>query len=341
MQLLTNARIKLTLWYVLILMSISCMFSLVIFAGVTRNIEASFTRTQNRIKTLSPNSRRTPITPTESFDSLFVDEIRATRKFVLLNLLLANGFIAAAATLASYVLAGKSLQPVEKVLKEQQRFVANASHELRTPLTSLKTTIEVSLREKDLPLKYHNTLKRNLQDVDALNSLIDKLLQLASFENRNDQFNICNVDELLSKAIQTMRPLANEKNIQIVTKIQHQQITANESAVMELLYILLDNAVKYSQYGSEVQVITTKTSNFVTLKVIDAGIGIPKKDLPHIFDRFYQVDSARTHSKKSGFGLGLSVAKQIVLNHNGKIIVQSQVGVGTTVTVKLPILLKN
>lgn len=337
MQLLTNARIKLTLWYVLILMSISCMFSLVIYAGVTRNIEASFTRTQNRIKTLTPNSRRTLVTPSDSFDSLFIDEIKATKRFVLLNLLLANGFIAAAATIASYVLAGKSLQPVEKVLKEQQRFVANASHELRTPLTSLKTTIEVSLREKDLPLKYQNSLRRNLEDVDALNLLIDKLLQLASFENRNDQFTTCNIDELLSKAIQTMKPLANEKSIQITSKIQHQQIKANESAIMELIYILLDNAIKYSQYGSEVYVGNTKTSNYVTLKVRDAGIGIPKKDLPHIFNRFYQVDSARTHSKKSGFGLGLSVAKQIVTNHNGKIIVQSQVGVGTTVVVKLPI----
>lgn len=359
MNIIKSARLQLTLWYVGALMTVSLMFSFVIYLGISQNIESTFIRAEARINSGNPSSPGVGVgqqlikkavqdpkiseatvagkTTRELIHELFLEELSAAKYKVFLNLLVANGFILIASALVSYILAGKSLAPIEASMLEQKRFIADASHELRTPLTSLKTAIEVSLRDTSISKNAQEILEANLEDVDALNDLIDSLLLLASQERKTVIKQLVDIHEVINRAVKTVQPIAQEKNITILKKLQHQQILASEAGLTELLTILLDNAVKYSTSQGKV-IITTKTvRNNISITVSDTGIGISKKYIPHIFDRFYRIDSCRTTSQRPGFGLGLSVAKQVVENHNGTISVSSEIGVGTTFTISLPL----
>ncbi len=344
MNVFALTRIKLTIWYVTAIMTVSVMFSLVIFSGVSRNIEQSFIRAENRLRAL-PNSelgqqllrQATNEAQPQNLHQLFLDELYESKQRVVYNLLFANGFILLVSILASYMLAGKTLEPIEDVLLEQKRFIADASHELRTPLTSLKTAIEVSLRDKTLGVPAKKILTGNLEDVDALKELIDSLLQLASQENKTVVKQMVDIHEVMSRVVKTMQPLAEQKEVKIISKLKHQQILASETGLVQLFTILLDNAIKYTNPKGKVKVDVIPNKKSICIKVTDTGIGINKKYLPYIFDRFYRIDSSRTHSQKPGFGLGLSVAKQVILNHKGSILVYSEIGKGTTFSVTLPL----
>lgn len=328
------------------------MFSLVIYAGITKNIENSFMRAESRIMT-SPNASKQLLKSAQkeliSLDStssssvheaiheLFLEELRKSKQEVFFNLLIANLIILIISTIISYILAGKTLAPLEESMLEQKRFVADASHELRTPLTSLKTAIEVSLRDKKLPKKARSILEDNLEDVEDLNELIDRLLQLASSEQRTLVKQLIDIREVISRAYKRIEPQLKEKKIKYSEKITHQQILASEEELTELFVILLDNAVKYSTSGGKISIEMKTGKRFIEVFVKDSGVGIQKKYLPHIFDRFYRIDSCRTKSQSSGFGLGLSLAKQIIESHGGQISADSELGSGTTFRIQLPL----
>lgn len=347
-----TARIKLTLWYVGAVLFVSLMFSAIIYAGVSRNIEESFARAELRLrnapapgqqmllKQIAEQQRFQQATASSEHELLhqfFLDELSASKQKVLIQLGFANALILLAATIVSYVLAGKTLQPLEESMLEQKRFIADASHELRTPLTSLKTAIEVSLRNSKLSTDARELLEANLSDVNALHELITSLLQLASQERKSVIKQLVDVHEVISKAVKTIQPLADEKDIHVVKKLKHQQILASESGLTELFTILLENAVKYNKQGGKIWVSAVVQNRKLVVRVRDTGIGINTKYIPHIFDRFYRIDASRTVSQRPGFGLGLSVAKQIAENHKGCITVKSEIGSGTTFTVILPL----
>ena len=348
-------RLKLTIWYVTAIMTVSVMFSMVIYTGVTRNIEQSFIRAENRLRAnpvpgglgqqlFFQATNEAELLATlphienkHELHQLFLDELKNSKQKVLYYLLFANTLILIASILASYLLASKTLRPVEEVMLEQKRFIADASHELRTPLTSLKTTIEVSLRDKKTTAQTKKILKSNLDDVNALQELVDSLLQLASQETKTVTKQLIDIHELVSRVIKIMTPLAKEKNVSITANLTHQELLVSETAIAQLLTILLDNAIKYSNDQGKITITVAATKRFVTIMVSDTGIGIHRKYLPHIFDRFYRIDASRTVSQRPGFGLGLSVAKQIVLNHKGSICVTSTLAKGTAITVTLPL----
>ena len=345
-------RIKLMAWYVVAVMLVSAMFSIVLYSGVTNNIEQSFLKAENRLRN-SPgmgqqllqqvgnqrnsNDRISIQEEREALHQLFVDELLESKQRVLFNLLLANGMIFLATVFAGHFLSGKTLKPIEDSMIEQKRFVADASHELRTPLTSLRTAIEVSLRDKKLSNFAKQILQDNLNDVDALNNLIDNLLQLASQESKTIVKQLVDVHEILCNVLKTVKPLTKEKKIKVISKLHHKQIVASESSLSELFTVLIDNAIKFNKYNGTIFVEVSSTKRAVTIKIKDTGIGINKDYLPHVFDRFYRVNASRTVSKRQGFGLGLSVAKQIVENHNGTITVDSEIGKGTSFLVSLPL----
>ncbi|GIK84128.1 MAG: two-component sensor histidine kinase [Patescibacteria group bacterium] len=343
MNVFAFTRIKLTVFYVTAIMVVSTMFSYAIYKGVSQNIEQSFTRAENRLRTapgFAQQLLRQASNEAENRQELhqfFLEELQESKKKVLLHLLMTNAFILLASSVASYALAGRTLKPIEDVLSDQKRFIADASHELRTPLTSLKTAIEVSLRDKKIDQRAKKVLESNLEDVDALKELIDSLLQLASQENKTIIKQLIDVHEVMGKVLKIVKPLADEKELKITSKLQHQQVLASETGLQQLFTILLDNAIKYSNCKGKINVLIIPGKRTVTIKIADTGIGINKKYLQHIFDRFYRIDSSRTCSQKPGFGLGLSVAKQIVANHNGTITVESEIGKGTTFTTTLPL----
>jgi two-component system sensor histidine kinase CiaH len=315
-----KARLKLTTWYLLIIMTISLSFSGVIFRSVTREFQRRLNLIERRL-----DLRGRGFNPPVGQTRFFIQDIKESRQKVLFILLYTNGVIFAFSALAGYFLAGKTLSPIEEVVEEQKRFVADASHELKTPLTALQTSIEVALRDKKLKLK-------------DLKKLTNSLLSLARYQQDNN-FTKERLDlkDVIENVYKKISPLAKKKKIQLKIKTKSVKISANKESLEKLITILLDNAVKYTPKNGKVTLEISKNKRYLKLKVKDTGIGIPERDIPYIFDRFYRADKSRSKLNLAGFGLGLSMAKRIVEMHNGSIKAKSSPKKGSTFTVKLPI----
>lgn len=329
----TKVRLKLTAWYLLIIMAISLSFSVVIYRSVSVEFENRLGVIQKRVE---QRERALPNPPSQAL--VLLEDLADTKQNVLIVLLYTNIAILVLSAAAGYLLAGKTLRPIETALEEQRRFVADASHELKTPLTSLQTSIEVSLRNKKLNLKESKeTMKEGLKDIEQLKTLANSLLTLARYETDDSKVSLekVNLTKLIKRVKSDIRPLAKVKKIQITVPKKNYFIKGDKEAIEKLFTILLDNAVKYSRKNGKVQVKISRDDGHLIIKVKDNGIGIAKKDLPHIFDRFFRVDPSRSN-KTSGFGLGLSMAKRIVDLHSGSIKAESVLNKGTTFTLNLP-----
>lgn len=307
-----QARLKLTLWYVLIIMCVSLFFSFAIYNLISFEINRFASR---------PQFRR----PEIPVDVGFIDE---SKSHLLLRLIYLNSGILLISGSLAYFLAGKTLKPIAKIIEEQKVFISDASHELRTPLTALKSTFEVALRDPKLDLiEAKNNLKTGINEVDKLTNLTNSMLRLSHLENGNGlQHKQLNIKEILEKVIARLQSKAINKNIKIVNKIKNISIVGDMSSIDELFEIIIDNAIKYS---AKKQIIISSRDNTIFIK--DSGLGISSIDLPHIFDRFYRANNARTKSGEGGYGLGLPIAKKIMDKHGGKILVDSKLNSGTTV----------
>lgn len=327
-----QARIKLTAQYLLIIMVISLFFSAVIYRFLTSEL--------NRIE----NAQRIRIQLNFPFNEaprrFFIDPevINETKNRIGLTLLVINLTILACSAVAGYYLAGETLKPIKNMVDEQNRFISDASHELKTPLTALKSEIEVNLRDKKLKLsEAKKLLKSNLEEVNHLEDLSNYLLKLNHLQS-GDGLNIeaVSVLSIINTAIKKVNHLADSKNIKITNNISNQTIKGDLLSLSEVFIILLDNAIKYSPKNSEIKLFCQNYSQILAITIKDQGIGISQKNLPLIFDRFFQADNSRTKDGESGYGLGLSIAKKIIESHKGKIEVQSQLGKGSEFTVILP-----
>lgn len=346
-----SARLKLTGWYLLIVMLISLFFSGLIYIGTIRELERGFRWGEIRLK-----ARELDVPLPQHFSGRFEDlpprlregaprfllgeDLETAKKRLGLQLLVLNGFILIFSAGASWFLAGKTLRPIEQALEEQKRFVADASHELRSPLTALKTSMEVALRDKKMATKEaKKILKENLEEVDGLQSITDNLLSLAKYQRADKDFVFekVSLDKIVERAAKTVRPLAKKKGVTLKLKIGDLALMADKPSLEKMMTIFLDNAIKFTPEGGKVTVSAKRDKKYVFIKVKDTGIGIPKKDLAHIFDRFYQVDKSRSKIDVPGYGLGLSLAKRIIEIHKGSVNVSSMVGKGTTFTIKLPL----
>jgi heavy metal sensor kinase len=229
---------------------------------------------------------------------------------------------------------------LERSFAEVRRFTADASHELRTPLTVLRTEVEVALGKPMSPDETAQLLGSTLEECERLTRLTDQLLTLA----RQDASPITGANEpvglveCLASVVETMRPLAEAREVDLHFSPGDQTISAQllgEAALLRQVFInLLDNAIKYSTPGGSVEVGVRIDKVNATVSVADAGEGIAAEHLPHVFNRFYRVDKARTRAA-GGSGLGLSIARSIVEAHGGRIQLESTPGRGTTVTVVL------
>ncbi len=340
----TRARIKLTAWYLLIIMFVSVSFSWVIYQAITHEVER-FAETQKlRIErrlreSVHPQGEFSqPIAPSQIpvMDPELVEE---TKSRFLMTLIIINGSIFLFSGGLGYILAGRTLKPIQDMLDEQNQFISDASHELRTPLTSIRSAIEVNLRDKNMTLSDAKTLlTENMEEVQKLQNLSDALLTLAQYKisNGNVQMHKLALHEVLVKALKRVEPMAKKKNITLQKSIEETEIKGNPDSLCDMFVILLDNAIKYSFSDMKVTVSQKNTNGNVTIIVKDTGIGIGPKDLPHIFDRFYRADSARSKSGEGGYGLGLSIAKNIVKMHSGVMDVKSKEKKGSTFTVTFP-----
>jgi two-component system, OmpR family, sensor histidine kinase CiaH len=341
----SNARLKLTGWYLLIIMLISVSFSIVIYRFLTSEINRALNMEKlhqqgayypaKKFIFFNNNdevTRGIMITPPNT------EVLEEAKQRILFLLIVINLGILGLSGVAGYLLAGLTLKPIKKMVDEQNRFITDASHELRTPLTSLRSEIEVNLRDKKLTVKdARKLLESNLEEVNNLQYLSDNLIKLAQTHTPNGiKFETVSFFDIATEAIRKVEKLAKKKNIDIEKSIEESLLLADRQGLTELLVILLDNAIKYSPENSSINLTSKKSGKNLKIEVKDQGIGIDKKDLPMLFKRFYRADSARSKKDADGFGLGLSIAKDIIEKHNGTIEVKSKPGVGTTFQIKIP-----
>lgn len=228
---------------------------------------------------------------------------------------------------------------LEKVRSE---FITNASHELRTPVASMKLLLEsLMVGAKDDPKVRDEFLNNLLREADRMHILVNDLLDLSRLESAHEKLRVAEIDlpKVVHDAIQTVTPLAQKKGIVIRENIEAdlRAMYADQLRLSQVLVNLVNNAVKFTPNGGEIRVICRRLNEkSVEFKVQDTGIGIPEDDIPYIFDRFYRVEQNRQRRQNSGgSGLGLTISKQVVDMHGGKIYCSSSPK-GTTFTFTIP-----
>lgn len=331
-----SARIKLTVWYLLIIMLISISFSVAMYNIIASELNRVELAQRLRIERGLPERPR--LFPQRPF-SIDPDLVEDTKNRLVLILAAVNFAILGASAAAGYFLAGKTLKPIAEMVDEQNRFITDASHEIRTPLTSLKSEIEVNLRDKSLNLTdAKKLLTSNLEEVNNLQVLSDSLIRLTKYQrkNNNNQAAKISFKKVIDEAMRKVARLAKNKNIKIVGKVANYDVFGNQQLLTEMFVIFLDNAVKYSSKNTKVYLTAKKTDGHLLVSIEDQGMGITEKELPHLFNRFFRGDKSRNKMAVAGYGLGLSIAKQIISEHHGSIDVKSKVNKGTTFTIKLP-----
>lgn len=332
MKQFVDVKIRLTMWYTIVIMVVSVFLSGIYYVRTLNMLEGQYRQIELRFIDRGPEQFPKHV-PRRL--QLLEDDFIVVSSYLKNQLFVINGFVFLLGLTASYFLAGKTLTPIQKSLEKQKRFIVDASHELKTPLTALKTSLEVSLLDKKINSFSRKVLQDNLKDVDSLTSLTEDLLSLARVDEDNISFNFKKIKlkTIIERALNHITPLAKYKNIIIRTSgLKDQLLFGNEDALVELMIIILDNAIKYSSSKTIINVLVEKKGKHILIKVKDQGKGIDKKHLPFIFDRFYRVESSRTKQTKNGYGIGLSVAQRIMKQHFGQIQVESKVSKGSTFT---------
>lgn len=233
------------------------------------------------------------------------------------------------------------LDRLESAHSTQQRFTADASHELRTPLTVLRGEIEVALRKPRTAEEYREVLVSNREEIERLTRLTDNMLALAHVDvgDAIAQRECIDAGELCSGVAARLQGLAAGRQIAIHVEVPEGggslTVSGDRLALERVMLNLVENAVRYSPGGESVVIRLSKSPPWVEVAVIDTGGGIAAEHLPHLFERFYRVDKARSRAH-GGSGLGLSIVKALVEAHGGSVRVESVVGRGSTFTVKLP-----
>jgi signal transduction histidine kinase len=254
-------------------------------------------------------------------------------------------FGAAAAAALLLVVAGgwflvrKSTAPVELTIEHMRRFMADAAHELRTPLTVLRSRAEIALQQSRAAGEYEQTLRGIELDARRLGTIVDDLLILARADagERPIARERVFLDDLTLDAAGAARVVAQAKGVELeLEEFGEAPVDGDPTLLRQLVMILLDNAVKFTARGGSVRVRVGESSDRPTLVVEDTGVGISAEQLPHVFERFYRGDPARSRGNGSvdGAGLGLSIAKWIADAHNAEISVSSEPGAGTRVSVR-------
>ncbi|HOA56062.1 MAG TPA: ATP-binding protein, partial [Clostridiales bacterium] len=229
-------------------------------------------------------------------------------------------------------------QRLEDMRKE---FVANVSHELRTPLTSIKsyseTLLDGALEDRETAEDFLTVINT---EADRMTRLIRDLLQLSRLDNQQTKwsFKKMSLVDLIKSTVERMKIEVDSRQQQIECFVINEipEIEGDYGRLEQVAFNIIGNAVKYTPEGGTITVYIGKIYNDVYFKVADTGIGIPEEDLDRIFERFYRVDKARSR-EMGGTGLGLSIAKEIVEAHKGTINISSKIGMGTEVTVRLPV----
>ncbi len=248
-------------------------------------------------------------------------------------------------TAGGWLVARKSTEPVERTIAYMQRFMADAAHELRTPVTVLRSRAEVALQQERDPSAYVSALRGIEKESERMGRIVEDLLTLARADagERHIERQRVFLDDVVLDAAGAARAVGAARGVTVdVERFEEAEVDGDPRLLRQLVMILLDNAVKFTESGGSVHVNVGITDGLATLTIADTGAGISPEQLPHVFERFYRGDLARTRgpshgASQTGAGLGLSIAQWIAEAHRAQIRLDSAVGLGTTVTVQFPV----
>ena len=282
-------------------------------------------------------------------------EVTKPIRQLILDLILGAGLTLICVAAIGWLLSGLAMAPVRESYGRLKQFTADASHELRNPIATIQTNVQVALAEPDIEPQQHQQLQVIERLTRRLGRLVDDLLFLARQDSGivQQQWIEVPLDALLMEVIEEQQAIATTQNLSLSLEIvdlpnaeDNFTVLGDWDQLARLFTNLVSNAVQYTPSGGEIEVelqLAAKNKRnspmlnpALQIKVTDTGIGISAEALPHLFDRFYRADPARTHRSAAGSGLGLAIAKAIVENHRGQIRIDSQVDRGTAVTVTLP-----
>jgi heavy metal sensor kinase len=231
------------------------------------------------------------------------------------------------------------LERIEETLERITRFSADASHELRTPITVMRTRVELALRRPRTAAENSQTLEQLHTELIQTSELLDNLMLLARADSDVEQLRLvpADIEQVLTDVLAQVSPIAEEKRVALQAALPHYPVwvAGDRQLLQRLFLILVDNAVKYTPSSGQVSIALGAEDGMITVSVTDTGIGISGEDLPHIFDRFYRADKARSR-EMGGAGLGLSIGQWIAEAHGGSVHVDSIYGKGSTFKVVLP-----
>lgn len=314
-----RARIKLTAFYLVGMVIVLGIFTSVLVVTLEKNIRETYVKT---------------IGSEEGFDRAILDTNDGIEAVVYTT----DGIFLLLLGLISYTLAGRTLRPIKESLEAQKRFSANASHDLRTPLSIIMTEGEVALANKTIDQKeYRSMILSVLEEAHVMSALVEDLLLVARSENGSSytEKNTISLSEFLDPLVSRIRKQAEQKQVSVsYTSPEYVQIEANEYLLTRAFQNILQNAINYTSSGGSITVTTKTESTKLRIVITDTGVGIRESELPYIFDRFYKA--AHSRNDNSGSGLGLPIAKEIIEQHQGSIVITSVLKKGTTVEILLP-----
>lgn len=232
------------------------------------------------------------------------------------------------------------IEKMQVLETSRQEFVSNVSHELKTPITSMKVLADSLLLQEDIPAElYREFMTDMVEEIDRETKIINDLLTLVKMDKTAAALNIepTNINSLLELLLKRIKPLAAKRNIEVVFESFREVIGEVDEVKLSLAFSnLIENAVKYNDDGGSVHVSLNADHKFFYVKVQDNGVGIPEECQAQVFERFYRVDKARSR-ETGGTGLGLAITRNAILMHKGAIKLYSELGEGTTFTVRIPL----
>ena len=316
-----SARLKLTLFYlsILIVFSLTITFSVRWFAQQayeSSDLEQRGQFSHLFVRDYGPYYQEAFPLPDSGIANIQSAQQAIVRQHLNQDMIIINLLALVVGGILSYWFAGYALRPIEESHEAQKRFAADASHELRTPLANMKVENEVFLRQKDFtPNEARELIVSNLEEVQRLENLATSLLAMTQYEHSDLRLSSISVKKIVENSISSAKKAATAKQIVYHEEVGSANIVGHKESLQELLSIVLDNAIKYSPKNSTIDIKGKKLSSHYSLHIRDQGPGISEKDLPYIFERFYQGDKARS-SNKGGYGLGLSLATEICKANN-------------------------
>lgn len=340
MNLFHSARLKITFFYFVILL----LFCLILTIGIRSFANYEFNRSNdaqrrsvhNLVVRLYEPGLKPP--PTDRVFANAQDHQSAlTDANLTRDVLLVDVVALVLGAWLSYWYAGYTLKPIEEAHEEQKRFTSDASHELRTPLASMQLENEVFLRQKHFSEgEARDQLVSNLEEVARLERLATNLLALNHYESTRLDRKPVDVVAAANSAIDRSKHTAAAKHVRLDNTLPPGTVMADPESVTELIAILLDNAIKYGPKNDTVSLEGDISNEGYILRVRDHGKGIADEDLPHIFERLYRGDKARS-SKISGHGIGLSLAQQIAQANDVRLEVANHAEGGAVFSIVLPL----